>query len=108
MDFFHKIGEKIDEVKDHLGHRDEERRDEERPQGDIRPEHHEERPPSRPHSEHRQDDRPQEPVNTNRYQSFAPQSSGGAKWYVDGASYFHAVSVALEGECAWHLRASWT
>lgn len=33
----------------------------------------------------------------NRYHSFAPQSSGHAKWYVDGASYFWAVSVALEG-----------
>ncbi|KAK3390206.1 hypothetical protein B0H63DRAFT_108320 [Podospora didyma] len=32
----------------------------------------------------------------NRYCSFAPQSSGHAKWYVDGASYFWAVSVALE------------
>jgi phospholipase D1/2 len=37
-------------------------------------------------------------VNTNnRYSSFAPQSSGNAKWYVDGASYFWAVSIALEG-----------
>jgi phospholipase D1/2 len=34
---------------------------------------------------------------TNRYCSFAPQSSGHAKWYVDGASYFWAVSMALEG-----------
>lgn len=33
----------------------------------------------------------------NRYCSFAPQSSGHAKWYVDGASYFWAVSMALEG-----------
>ncbi|KAK4157311.1 hypothetical protein C8A00DRAFT_40279 [Chaetomidium leptoderma] len=33
---------------------------------------------------------------TNRYASFAPQSSGHAKWYVDGASYFWAVSMALE------------
>jgi len=33
----------------------------------------------------------------NRYCSFAPQSSGHAKWYVDGASYFWAVSIALEG-----------
>ncbi|KAL2135746.1 hypothetical protein VTI74DRAFT_7116 [Chaetomium olivicolor] len=33
---------------------------------------------------------------TNRYCSFAPQSSGHAKWYVDGASYFWAVSMALE------------
>ncbi|KAL2190140.1 phospholipase D/nuclease [Thermothelomyces heterothallicus CBS 203.75] len=32
----------------------------------------------------------------NRYSSFAPQSSGHAKWYVDGASYFWAVSMALE------------
>jgi phospholipase D1/2 len=34
----------------------------------------------------------------NRYCSFAPQSSGHPKWYVDGASYFWAVSMALEGE----------
>lgn len=34
---------------------------------------------------------------TNRYCSFAPQSSGHPKWYVDGASYFWAVSMALEG-----------
>ncbi|KAK4142412.1 uncharacterized protein C8A04DRAFT_13240 [Dichotomopilus funicola] len=33
---------------------------------------------------------------TNRYCSFAPQSSGHAKWHVDGASYFWAVSMALE------------
>ena len=35
--------------------------------------------------------------STNRYCSFAPQSSGHPKWYVDGASYFWAVSMALEG-----------
>jgi phospholipase D1/2 len=35
--------------------------------------------------------------SSNRYCSFAPQSSGHAKWYVDGASYFWAVSLALEG-----------
>ncbi|KAK3319292.1 hypothetical protein B0H66DRAFT_265709 [Apodospora peruviana] len=34
--------------------------------------------------------------NGNRYCSFAPQSSGHAKWYVDGASYFWAVSMAIE------------
>jgi phospholipase D1/2 len=34
--------------------------------------------------------------SSNRYNSFAPESSGGAKWYVDGASYFWAVSEALE------------
>ncbi|KAI1641239.1 phospholipase D/nuclease [Biscogniauxia mediterranea] len=42
-------------------------------------------------------DHPFETVDTNhRFQSFAPQTTGGAKWYVDGASYFHAVSIALE------------
>ncbi|KAK9776773.1 hypothetical protein AB5N19_10651 [Seiridium cardinale] len=96
MDFFHKLGDKIDEVKEAFGHGDDERRNEDRPQEEFRPQQHEDRPPSRPHSEHRHDDRPEQPVNTNRYQSFAPQSSGGAKWYVDGASYFWAVSVALE------------
>lgn len=35
---------------------------------------------------------------SHRYGSFAPQSSGHAKWYVDGASYFWAVSMALEGK----------
>ena len=34
----------------------------------------------------------------NRFCSFASQSSGHAKWYVDGASYFWAVSMALEGQ----------
>ncbi|KAI6277295.1 hypothetical protein MCOR23_011370, partial [Pyricularia oryzae] len=32
----------------------------------------------------------------NRYHSFSPQTSGTPKWYVDGASYFWAVSHALE------------
>ncbi|KAI1081638.1 phospholipase D/nuclease [Whalleya microplaca] len=36
-------------------------------------------------------------TSNNRFQSFAPETSGGVKWYVDGASYFHAVSMALEG-----------
>lgn len=34
----------------------------------------------------------------NRYQSFAPQSSGHAKWHIDGCAYFWALSEALEGE----------
>ena len=34
--------------------------------------------------------------NSNRFQSFAAPSSGNAKWYIDGCSYFWAVSVALE------------
>lgn len=40
------------------------------------------------------------PYSSNRYGSFAPPSSGHAKWYVDGASYFWAVSMALEGTVA--------
>jgi phospholipase D1/2 len=41
---------------------------------------------------------PSSKLNTeHRFSSFAPQSSGHAKWHVDGASYFWAVSVALEG-----------
>ncbi|GKT92921.1 Phospholipase d active site motif protein [Colletotrichum tofieldiae] len=32
----------------------------------------------------------------NRFQSFAPQTTGNAKWYVDGCSYFWAVSEAIE------------
>jgi phospholipase D1/2 len=32
----------------------------------------------------------------NRYDSFAPESSGHVKWHVDGASYFWAVSEAVE------------
>ncbi len=41
---------------------------------------------------------PETHVDTNhRFSSFAPQTTGHAKWYVDGASYFWAVSIALEG-----------
>jgi hypothetical protein len=36
--------------------------------------------------------------SANRYQSYAPQTTGGAKWYVDGCSYFWAVSEAIERE----------
>lgn len=34
----------------------------------------------------------------NRFHSFAPESNGNVKWYVDGCSYFWAVSEALERE----------
>jgi hypothetical protein len=34
----------------------------------------------------------------NRYHSFAPPSTGNVKWYVDGCSYFWAVSEAIERE----------
>lgn len=40
------------------------------------------------HAEHRD----------NRFQSFAPQTSGHAKWHVDGCAYFWALSEALEGQ----------
>lgn len=36
--------------------------------------------------------------NQNRFGSFAPQTTCNAKWYVDGASYFWAVSEAIESE----------
>ncbi|KAI1498694.1 phospholipase D/nuclease [Biscogniauxia marginata] len=56
-------------------------------------EHQEERPPA----SNNQGEHPFERVDTNhRFQSFAAPTTGGAKWYVDGASYFHAVSIALE------------
>jgi phospholipase D1/2 len=42
----------------------------------------------------------------NRFSSFAPQTSGNVKWHVDGASYFHAVSLALEGKTLGTLLAS--
>ncbi|KAF3039262.1 hypothetical protein E8E11_006091 [Didymella keratinophila] len=39
----------------------------------------------------------QEYHNQHRFLSFAPERHGNdIKWYVDGASYMHAVSVALE------------
>lgn len=34
----------------------------------------------------------------NRFQSFVAPSSGNIKWFVDGCSYFWAVSEALERE----------
>ena len=35
-------------------------------------------------------------TSSHRFQSFAPPSNGNAKWYVDGCSYFWAVSEAIE------------
>lgn len=94
MDFFHNIGHEIKEALGGGSHEEERRED---AQEEFRPQQQEERPPSRPHSSHSHDDKPSEPpVNTNRYQSFAAPSSGNVKWHVDGASYFHAVSTALE------------
>jgi phospholipase D1/2 len=58
----------------------------------------EERPQDDPPPTQDETPAPESRVDTNhRYSSFAPQTTGHAKWYVDGASYFWAVSIALEG-----------
>lgn len=105
MDFFHKIGHDIKEAIGGGSSDEPERRDDEQQQQqqEFRPQQQEERPPSRPQSSHshHSDNKPSEPpVNTNRYQSFAAPSSGNVKWHVDGASYFWAVSTALERKSA--------
>ena len=46
------------------------------------------------------------PANNTRFGSFAPDRQGNdVKWYVDGCSYFYAVSKALESarESVWIL-----
>ncbi|RYO77046.1 hypothetical protein DL766_008963 [Monosporascus sp. MC13-8B] len=45
---------------------------------------------------HSHDTECQHPNTDHRFQSAFEQSSGDVKWYVDGASYFWAVSMALE------------
>jgi phospholipase D1/2 len=53
---------------------------------------------SRPQQECHSDNIAVQSVDTShRFSSFSPQTTGKAKWYVDGASYFYAVSMALEG-----------
>jgi phospholipase D1/2 len=54
---------------------------------------------SHAHIGHVCDDLHLEEHRANRYHSFAPESSGDVKWYVDGCSYFWAVSEALERKC---------
>jgi phospholipase D1/2 len=49
---------------------------------------------------------PTKPQAENRFGSFAPDRQGNdVKWYVDGCSYFYAVSKALENarESIWIL-----
>lgn len=54
---------------------------------------------SHTHDDHEcHDDDSHAEYSAHRYHSFAPQSSGQVKWYVDGATYFWAVSMALEGK----------
>ncbi|KAH8884766.1 phospholipase D/nuclease [Thozetella sp. PMI_491] len=84
MDLLKKLGHKLEDKVEDIFHGD-----------DHEGQHHEQ------HEEHHQggegsgEVRPQE-TTVNRFQSFAPQSSGHVKWHVDGASYFWAVSVAIE------------
>ncbi|KFA67692.1 hypothetical protein S40285_00963 [Stachybotrys chlorohalonatus IBT 40285] len=51
---------------------------------------------SHAHLGHTCDDLHPDHHTNNRFHSFAPQSTGNAKWYVDGCTYFWAVSDALE------------
>ncbi|KAI1379551.1 phospholipase D/nuclease [Hypoxylon crocopeplum] len=74
MDFFRKAEEAFHDVKDALKGEDEEH----------------------PHHDSGASVEQQVPTSNYRFQSFAPETSGAVKWYVDGASYFHAVSLALE------------
>ncbi|OTA94282.1 hypothetical protein M434DRAFT_394836 [Hypoxylon sp. CO27-5] len=71
---FRKAEDVFHEVKEALHHNEEER-----PQGDSGA-----------------GDEQQIQTSNYRFQSFAPETSGSVKWYVDGASYFYAVSLALE------------
>ncbi|XXG98217.1 hypothetical protein Hte_004539 [Hypoxylon texense] len=86
MDFFRKAGDVFDEVKEHLKGDNEEHESHEQEQEQQQQEQHDDNVPGF-----------QQVVNTNnRFQSFSPETSGAVKWYVDGASYFYAVSLALE------------
>ncbi|KAI0160996.1 phospholipase D/nuclease [Hypoxylon sp. FL1284] len=84
MDFLRKAEHAFHEVKEHLkGDEDEEQ------------EYHQQEQPEQ--HDNGDDSGFQEAVDTNnRFQSFAPETTGDVKWFVDGASYFHAVSLALE------------
>ncbi|KAI0900153.1 phospholipase D/nuclease [Annulohypoxylon nitens] len=93
MDFFRKAEDVFHEVKEAIHHHDEEERPQEHPQAE------------QSHAENSEDVQPQTNTSNYRFQSFAPETSGSVKWYVDGASYFHAVSLALEEarESVWIL-----
>ncbi|KAJ3520611.1 hypothetical protein NM208_g13642 [Fusarium decemcellulare] len=78
MDFFKKVGEHVEglsqQVESALGGKEDRH--------------------SHSHAEGSHDLQAQQA--NNRFHSFAPESRGNAKWYVDGASYFWAVSQAIE------------
>ncbi|KAK8080007.1 phospholipase D domain-containing protein [Apiospora hydei] len=82
---FHKLEEKVEQKFDEVFHREGHNHEEQQQQP------HEENGHFTPQIQQQDEVR-----QSHRFQSFAPQSSGGVKWFVDGASYFFAVSVALE------------
>ncbi|KAK7998141.1 hypothetical protein PG989_006181 [Apiospora arundinis] len=86
---FHKLEEKVERKVDEIFHRDHHHEDDQQQQQEQAQEE------SSGHFSQpiQQQDQSRQ---GHRFQSFAPPSSGGVKWYVDGASYFWAVSVALE------------
>lgn len=53
---------------------------------------------SHSHSGYQCDELHPEEHSANRFQSFAAPSSGNIKWFVDGCSYFWAVSEALQSK----------
>ena len=88
-DFFRKLKEDLEDKVDDVFNRNED--DAPQPQ-ESRP--YDDAPPPAQQTQAASETQ----VNTNhRFSSFAPQTTGHAKWYVDGASYFWAVSIALEG-----------
>ena len=94
MDFLRKAEDVFHEVKEAIHHHDEE----ERPQADQA---------EQSHADNSENAQPQTNTSNYRFQSFAPETSGSVKWYVDGASYFHAVSLALEGIVYMKLEINW-
>ncbi|CAJ2514126.1 Uu.00g022450.m01.CDS01 [Anthostomella pinea] len=91
MDFFRKAESALKEA---LGGDEEERP----PRNDDEGGRYEEQEQQQQQQHYDQPSGPKiKPVNTDhRFQSFSPETSGNVKWYVDGASYFWAVSMALE------------
>lgn len=86
-DFFRKVKEGVEKEDDDIFHKNKDHgQTQDRGPHDAPTSAEEDRPAPKPH------------VATNhRFSSFAPQSTGHAKWFVDGASYFWAVSIALQG-----------
>lgn len=95
MSFFKKVGATFDQVRDQAGATLEQGRA--TIQSALKPKEEEKHSHSH-HGEACDHLHPEDHTN-NRFHSFAPESSGNVKWYVDGASYFWAVSEAIERMC---------